>query len=210
MVHFDPLVKKMSDVNHPSGPLRKRKFSSTGQKVIVYDLWLVDFDPFFEFLCFKVRCLWSYCDQNPTLNIFDRFHPWTSDFQISMRQKYWRFRLTFEIVKVLLSAVCKQSFLSHMPLTLYKTFAWQTFASLRLFTCLVYVSTYCVPIAHLRQNKPFPLLYLGHAQIIMQNTAECWKTYRIQRWMGTSTYVVCITREHSLGLNSTNVFVSNL
>ena len=99
-------------------------------------------------------------------NIFDRFHPWTSDVQISMRQKYWRFRLTFEIVKVRLSAVCKQSFLSHMPLTLYKTFAWQTFASLGLFTCLVYVSSYCVPIAHLRQNKPFPLLYLGHAQII--------------------------------------------
>ena len=48
----------------------------------------------------------------------------------------------------------------------WMTFAWQTFASLRLFTCLVYVSTYCVPIALLRQNKPFPLLYLGHAQII--------------------------------------------
>ena len=30
---------------------------------------------------------------------------------------------------------------------------------------LVYVSTYCVPIALLRQNKPFRLLYLGHAQI---------------------------------------------
>ena len=29
----------------------------------------------------------------------------------------------------------------------------------------VYVSTNCVPIADLRQNKPFPLLYLGHAQI---------------------------------------------
>ena len=29
-----------------------------------------------------------------------------------------------------------------------------------------YVSTNCVPIAHLLQNKPFPLLYLGHAQII--------------------------------------------
>ena len=29
----------------------------------------------------------------------------------------------------------------------------------------VYVSTNCVPIAHLRQNKPFPLLYLGDAQI---------------------------------------------
>ena len=33
---------------------------------------------------------------------------------------------------------------------------------------LVYVSTYCVPTAHLRQNKPFPLLYLGHAQITKQ------------------------------------------
>ena len=30
---------------------------------------------------------------------------------------------------------------------------------------LVYVSMYCVPIALLRQNKPFSLLYLGHAQI---------------------------------------------
>ena len=29
-----------------------------------------------------------------------------------------------------------------MPLTLYKTFAWQTFASLRLFTCLV-LHAYC-------------------------------------------------------------------
>ena len=42
------------------------------QKVIVCDLWLVDFDPFCEFLCFKVRCLWSYCNQNPTL-IFQIF-----------------------------------------------------------------------------------------------------------------------------------------
>ena len=31
---------------------------------------------------------------------------------------------------------------------------------------LVYVSTFCVLIALLRQNKPFPLLYLGHAKII--------------------------------------------
>ena len=37
-------------------------------------------------------------------------------------------------------------------------------ADIRL-SSLVSVSTYCVPIAHLRQNKPFPLLYLGHAQI---------------------------------------------
>ena len=37
---------------------------------------------------------------------------------------------------------------------------------------LVYVSTYCVPIAHLRQNKPFPLLYLGHAQIIILSSSK--------------------------------------
>ena len=170
MVHFDPLVKKMSDVHHLSGPLRKQKFSSTGPKG--HCLWFVigGFRSVFWVSVFQgsllVILLWPKPDVNIP-NIFDRFHPWTSDFQISMRQKYWRFRLTFEIVKVRLSAVWKQSFLSHMPLTLYMTFAWQTFASLGLFTCLVYVSTYCVPIAHLRQNKPFALLYLGHAQIII-------------------------------------------
>ena len=31
---------------------------------------------------------------------------------------------------------------------------------------LVYVSTCCLPIALLRQNKPFRLLFLGHAQIM--------------------------------------------
>ena len=34
---------------HLSKPLRK-------QKVVVRDLWLMDFDPFCVFLCFKVRC----------------------------------------------------------------------------------------------------------------------------------------------------------
>ena len=34
-------------------------------------------------------------------------------------------------------------------------------ADIRLAS-LVYVSTYCVPFALFRQNKPFPLLYLGH------------------------------------------------
>ena len=87
-----------------------------------------------------------------------------------------------------------------MPLTLYNTFAWQTFASLRLFTSLVYVSTYCVPIAHLRQNKPFLLLYLGHAQIIIVlrieklvtvSTIEFWVIKKVQ-------YVVlCIVKTHS-------------
>ena len=39
------------------------------------------------------------------------------------------------------------------------------------FYLLVYVSTYCVPIALLRQNKLFRLLYLGHAQIKRINKA---------------------------------------
>ena len=42
---------------------------------------------------------------------------------------------------------------------------------------LVYVSTYCVPIALLRQNKPFQLLYLGHAQIIRKLS---WKHLHLQ------------------------------
>ena len=44
-------------------------------------------------------------------------------------------------------------------------------AEIRLAS-LVYVSTYCVPIALLRQSKPFPLLYLGHAQIINQRSTK--------------------------------------
>ena len=74
-----------------------------------------------------------------------------------------------------------------MSLTLYKKFAWQTFASLRLFTYLVYVSTYCVPIAHLRQNKPFPLLYFGHAQITSHFDFSIWATLKKnveQLWRG--------------------------
>ena len=52
--------------------LGNESFLQRVQKVILCDLWLVDFDPFCEFLCFKVRCLWSYCNQNPTL-IFQIF-----------------------------------------------------------------------------------------------------------------------------------------
>ena len=37
----------------------------------------------------------------------------------------------------------------------------------------VHVSRNCVPIAHLCQNKPFPLLYLGHAQIITIHCFHC-------------------------------------
>ena len=44
-------------VNHLNGPLGTLPWRV--QKVKVCDLWLVDFDPFCVFLCFKVRCLWS-------------------------------------------------------------------------------------------------------------------------------------------------------
>ena len=49
---------------------------------------------------------------------------------------------------------------------------------------LVYVSTYCVPIAPLRQNKPFPLLYLGHAQIMSQLFCgeNKWDRIEISSW----------------------------
>ena len=43
----------------------------------------------------------------------------------------------------------------------------------------VHVSTNCVPIAHLRQNKPFPLLYLGHAQIT--STVVCFINLSIRQ-----------------------------
>ena len=46
-------------INHLSGPLRKQKFTSTVSKGHGLWLWLVDFDPFCVFLCFKVHCLWS-------------------------------------------------------------------------------------------------------------------------------------------------------
>ena len=37
---------------------------------------------------------------------------------------------------------------------------------------LVYISMYCVPIALLPQNEPFSLLYLGHAQIIINSMTQ--------------------------------------
>ena len=48
---------------------------------------------------------------------------------------------------------------------------------------LVYVSTYCVPIAHFRQNKPFPLLYLGHAQLEINQQGR------------RSAYILCTVRK---------------
>ena len=44
---------------------------------------------------------------------------------------------------------------------------------------LVYVSTHWVPIALLRQNKPFPLLYLGHAQIISIGSTSFFQFYSL-------------------------------
>ena len=137
-MHFDPLVKKTSDANHLSGPLRKRKFTSTGSKD--HCLWFVigGFRSVLWVSVFQgsllVILLWPKPDVKIP-NIFDRFHLWTSDFQIAMRQ----------------------------------------------FTCLDYVSTYCVPITHLRQNKPFPLLCLGHAQIIKMIDGSSNSRYWVAR-----------------------------
>ena len=139
---FRSYRQKMSDVNHLSGPLRKRKFSSTGS---------------------KGHCLWFVI-------VGFRSVLWVSVFQGSLL--------------VILLWPKPDVNIPNMPLTLYKTFAWQTFASLRLFTCLVYVSTYCVPIAHLRQNKPFPLLYLGHAQIIRSQNSCILRIYRKPLYSG--------------------------
>ena len=50
------------------------------------------------------------------------------------------------------------SFLSGMLFTLYESFAWQIFTSLGLFTWLVYIRTYCVPIAILMLNFTVTLL----------------------------------------------------
>ena len=49
-------------INLLSGPLRKQNFTVTGSKS--HSLWFVigGFHPFFAFLCFKVRCLWSLYD----------------------------------------------------------------------------------------------------------------------------------------------------
>ena len=47
------MITFFAAVNHLNGPLRKLNFTWTGSKG---HLWLVDFDPFCVFLCFKVRC----------------------------------------------------------------------------------------------------------------------------------------------------------
>ena len=47
----------LTAVNHLSWPLKKENFASMSSKV--HGLWLVDFDPFCVFLCFRVCCLWS-------------------------------------------------------------------------------------------------------------------------------------------------------
>ena len=46
-------------VNHLSGPLRKHMFTWTSY--IGHGLWLMDFNPFGLFPCFKVLWLWSFC-----------------------------------------------------------------------------------------------------------------------------------------------------
>ena len=62
---------------------------------------------------------------------------------------------------------------------------------------LVYVSTYCVPIAFLRQNKPFPLLYLGHAQIKRSSLPVFLKNWLNFRVRGQFEIKILIMQGHS-------------
>ena len=114
--------------------LGNESFLQRVQKVIVWDLWLVDFDPFCEFVFFKVRCLWSYCEQNPTLI----FQISSLDFRLPNfdEAKILKFQINFWDRK---SAIkCRA------------TGAYCTFAS----------------------KHPLPLLYLGHAQIIILSSSK--------------------------------------
>ena len=58
------------------------------QKVMVCDLWLVDFDLFCLFLCFKVHCLWSY------------YHDWGL-----RKMQLWRQLLNFRVHMFVKSSV---------------------------------------------------------------------------------------------------------
>ena len=80
LVLFYPLVKKMSDANHLSWPLRKQKFTSTGWKG--HCLWFV-ISGFWSVLWVSVSegsllviLLWPNIKPGVNIpNIFDRFHP---------------------------------------------------------------------------------------------------------------------------------------
>ena len=78
---------------HFSEPLRKRK-------AVVCDLWLVDFDPFCVFLCFKVSCFVFekhhefYLSSKIFFNFFTlkhgkfRFQRWNCSYRASKSRKY--------------------------------------------------------------------------------------------------------------------------
>ena len=61
----------------------------------------------------------------------------------------------------------------------------------------VHVSTYCVPIALLRQNEPLPLLYLGHAQIKRSSLPIFLKNLLNFRVRGQFEIKILIMRGHS-------------
>ena len=61
-------------INHLRKPLiGNRCLLERVQKVMVCDLWLVDFDPFSLFLCFKVPCLWSSWFGQKSTHVVQRF-----------------------------------------------------------------------------------------------------------------------------------------
>ena len=60
---------------------------------MVFDLWLVNFDPLCVFLCFKVRCLWSLImiDGSEKRNYEGGF--WTLEFAC-----LWKAQISFPLL----------------------------------------------------------------------------------------------------------------
>ena len=79
-------------------------------------------------------------------------------------------------------------------------------ADIRLAS-LVYFSTYYVPIALLRQNKPFRLLYLGHAQITsVMHVQSCYFADQNHCFFGVLfTVAVVVTKAPYQRLSVTDV-----
>ena len=100
---------------------------------------------------------------------------------VCFTQCTWFFQKVCFLLKTCLPCVICGTYVKKIHAVLWHS-ARQSFASLGLFTWLVYVRTYCVPIATLNQNTRTRLLYLGDAQITNFPFSRCtWiKSFRIQ------------------------------
>ena len=84
---------------------------------------------------------------------------------VCFTQRTWFFQKVCFLLGICLPFVICGTYVTKIDAVLWHS-RQQTFVSLSLFTWLVYVRTYCVPIATFNQNKRTRLLHLGDAQII--------------------------------------------